>query len=164
MIARMAPLTAAWFLFLGGVDAWLLSVLIDDSPPSEQVVTGAIGAAPNLTDVNLPPAKSLDAYRYILAQPIFLKTRAPFVAPPPAALPPSVVPPPTYTDPAFVLGGITMSRKIRKAYLFARGESQGVWVSEGEHFKGWSIQTVDSGSVKLQQQNRTIELFLYPPP
>jgi len=35
-------------------------------------------------------------------------------------------------------------------------------VGEGESFMGWKIQSVDATSARLQQQDRTIELQLYP--
>jgi hypothetical protein len=59
------------------------------------------------------------------------------------------------------LGGITIARGVRKAYLFTRTDPNGTWVNEGESFMGWKVEAVDSMSTKLQQQGRTIELELY---
>ena len=72
-------------------------------------------------------------------------------------------PPPVMTDPGLVLGGIIANGDMRKIYLSSRDDPQGAWVGEGETFRGWKVQSVGSTSTKLEQQNRTIELHLYPP-
>jgi hypothetical protein len=52
--------------------------------------------------------------------------------------------------------------RLRKAYLLTKTDPAGSWVSEGDSFMGWIIKSVDSASAKVQQQDRTIELHLYP--
>jgi hypothetical protein len=52
--------------------------------------------------------------------------------------------------------------RLRKAYLLTKTNSAGSWVGEGESFLGWKIQSVDTTSAKLRQQDRIIELQLYP--
>lgn len=165
MTTRIPPLTAACLMILGGINVWLLSILIVDSAPGDHIATSTVVSAPKLQVPadTLSPAKPIDAYNQILAQPIFLRTRAPFVAPPPPAPPAPVAPPIAQTDPGLVLGGIMMSGNIRKAYISSRADPQGTWVGEGEIFMGWKVQSIDSTSTKLRQQSRTIELHLYPP-
>jgi hypothetical protein len=64
--------------------------------------------------------------------------------------------------PGFVMGGVTIARGIRNAYLLTRAGPGGAWVNEGEDFMGWKVESVGSTGTKLQQQGRTIELELYP--
>jgi len=52
--------------------------------------------------------------------------------------------------------------RLRKVYLLTKTNSAGSWVGEVESFMGWKIQSVDATSAKLRQQDRTIELQLYP--
>src|SRR5262249_18010339 len=102
-------------------------------------------------------------YAQTLTRPIFFKTRAPFVpAPPPAAAVAPVAAPPPVVDPGFVLGGVTITPAIKKAYLATRANPTGNWVSEGEDFLGWTVAAIDDGGVRLQQHGRSIELRLYP--
>jgi hypothetical protein len=65
-------------------------------------------------------------------------------------------------DPGLILGGVMTNDRLRKAYLVTKTNSAGSWVGEGESFMGWKIQSVDATSARLQQQDRTIELQLYP--
>jgi hypothetical protein len=51
---------------------------------------------------------------------------------------------------------------LRKAYLLTKTNPAGSWVREGDSFMGWIIKSVDSASAKVQQQDRIIELQLYP--
>jgi hypothetical protein len=169
MMSRIAPLTLGTLFVVGCVDAWFISTLIGSTTADEQIVTKATKPFLKLqsSDQAPHPAKPIGDYSAILAQPIFFKTRAPYVAalpaPPPARPPAPAVPAPVITDPGLVLGGVVMNRELRKVYIFSKGESQGTWINEGESFKGWKLETVDSKGAKLQQQNRTIELFLFPP-
>jgi hypothetical protein len=61
------------------------------------------------------------------------------------------------------LGGVLTLNDIRKAFLFSKADPRGSWLNEGESFMGWRIQSVDGSSARLQQQDRTIQLQLYPP-
>jgi hypothetical protein len=109
--------------------------------------------------------KSIESYPLTLAHPVFYKTREPFVPPPPAppAPPPKVVPPaPVVTDPGLILGGVLTNPNVRKVFLFSKADPHGSWVNEGESFMGWRIQSVGASSARLQQQDRIVELQLYP--
>jgi hypothetical protein len=39
---------------------------------------------------------------------------------------------------------------------------RGVWVGEGEGFMGWKVQSISASVATLQQNDRTVELRLYP--
>ena len=69
-------------------------------------------------------------------------------------------PPPT--DPGLILGDVAIDGIRKKAYVFAKGNPQGTWVSDGETFLGWTVQSIDSGAAKLKQSNRVLDLQLYP--
>lgn len=163
MKVRIAPLAAAGLAALAGVNAWLVTTMIDGiamnnpSPSSRTEWASKLAAATE----GLPQAKPIEAYRQTLARPIFFKSREPWVAPPPAPPPIVVAPPPVVVDPGLVLGGVVISRDVRRAYLFSRADPRGTWVSEGESFMGWKLQSITDTSTKLQQHNRVIELELY---
>jgi hypothetical protein len=165
MIFRLPPLAVFGLLVLGGMNVWLLSVLVEGNALGDHVPTGTIGSALVIPGPGsaVPTARPIGAYNRILAQPVFLKTRAPFVAPPPPPPPAPAAPAPANIDPGLVLAGITLTSSVRKAYLLNKADSQGTWLGEGESFRGWKVQSIDSTSAKLQQQSRTIELHLYPP-
>jgi len=167
MSPQIAPLALAGFLAIGGIDAWLAAVLINAVTSDDQIATATTSQTLKLqtSAQGTPAVKPIDAYSLIVSRPVFFKTRAPYVAPPPPP-PPSTTaaPQPIPTDPGLVLGGVVMNGHVRKIYLFGKGEPQGTWVNEGETFKGWKVQSVERTSTKLQQQNRTVELHLYPPP
>ena len=167
---RIAPIALAGLAALAGVNLWLLSIIVSDAT-SEQAVPAAVPA----WDVKLAgrgrndaAAKPISAYQQTLAQPVFFKTREPYVAPPPrpAAPPvPAVIPkppPPVVVDPGLAVAGIIIGGGVRKAYVHGKTDPHGSWVSEGEALTGWKVQAIDPGGVKLQQQDRTIELELYP--
>jgi hypothetical protein len=165
MTARIPPLAVIALAVLVGLNAWLLSALVENNALGDHVVTGTVGAALKIQALGnaVPAAKPIDAYSQILAQPVFLKARTPFVAPPPPPPPAPVAPAAVHTDPGLVLGGVTLTSSVRKVYLFSKADPQGTWVGEGESFKGWRVQSIDSTGAKLQQHNRTLELYLYPP-
>jgi hypothetical protein len=170
MNIRIAPLAAVGLAALAGANVWLLSILLGDAigeavPPTAAPAwdaklsgSGRDGAAP----------KPIGAYRQTLAQPVFFKTREPFVAPPPRPAAPPVPaavakpPPPVIVDPGLTVAGIIIGAGVRKAYINGKTDPHGSWVSEGESLTGWKVQAIDAGGVKLQQQDRTIELQLYP--
>ena len=165
MTFRMAPLAAAGLLALSALNAWLVAVVVRDDV-SEAPVPAAQSAwapKPSGSSGSMPNAKPITAYSETLAHPIFSKSREPFVPPPPppAPVPKVVAPPPLPVDPGIVMGGVVINGVLRKAYLFNKADAQGMWVSEGENFNGWTVQAIDPVSTKLQQAERTIELQLY---
>jgi hypothetical protein len=121
---------------------------------------------PIATNGTAPPApKPIARYQQMLAHPIFFKTREPFVLPPPAPLPPPATrasPPPVVVDPGLMLGGIMVMQGVRKAYVFRKSDPSGTWVTRGEDFMGWKIQTIDAAGIVLGNGERKIDLKLYP--
>lgn len=170
MKMRIAPHAAAGLAALVAVNLWLLCIIFGDATGEE-----ARPMAAPAWDAKLPrpgrddaAAKPISAYQQTLAQPVFFKTREPYVAPPPrpAAPPmPAVVakpPPPVIVDPGLTVAGIIIGAGVRKAYIHGKTDPHGSWVSEGESLTGWKVQAIDAGGVKLRQQDHTIELQLYP--
>jgi hypothetical protein len=79
------PLTAAGLLALTAVNAWLLTVLLQDHGPEAQAPVAKSEWRPKSSGsaAGMPGPKPLTVYGSILAQPIFFKSRQPFVPPPP---------------------------------------------------------------------------------
>jgi len=167
MTFRVAPLTIMALAVLVTLDVWLLSAVVQDSAPEEGVsdITSqwTPGSAP--TTATALFSKPISVYSETLARPVFFKTRQPFVPPPPTPPPAPKVqpaPPPAVVDPGFVLGGVMIDADVKKAYVFSKTNSQGLWLSEGENVMGWTLRAIDPAGAKLQQGGRTIELHLYP--
>jgi len=164
MRLRISPLAMMALVALAAVDLWLAAVAVDTIASGDEAPPGTFQWTPKLPAAaeGAPKAKPSEAYGEILAHPVFLKTRVPWVAPPPPPPPPAAqiaAPPPV--DPGLALGGVTIARGVRKAYLLSRTDPKGTWVNEGDSFMGWTVEAVGSTSTKLQQQGRTIELELY---
>lgn len=168
MTFRVAPLTAATLVVLVVLDAWLWSLVVRNHDPTEQIADQKALWIPNLTDTAAGPAasKPISTYSETLARPIFFKARQPFVPPPPAPPPVPTVQsppqPPAVVDPGLILAGVMIDGDAKRAYLFNKASSQGLWLSEGETIVGWQLRSIDTMSAKLQQGGRTILLQLYP--
>jgi hypothetical protein len=165
MMRQISPFRAVVLLFAFGVNAWLLLAVAAELASSDFAVPEKAVWNPQLasTGEKVPTAKPIDAYREILARPIFFRSREPFVpAPPPP--PPAVVvpPPPIAVDPGLVLGGVMIKKDMKKAYVFSRANTSGTWASEGDEFSGWQIRSINGAGAKLEQSGRSIELKLYP--
>jgi hypothetical protein len=166
MRLRIAPLTAAALVALGGVNVLLLAVMLRDEevraqhPLAEKVLSPALSTAKEVSAGHKPAS----SYAQTLTHPVFHKTRAPYVPPPPVPPPASATPgaAPAPIDPGIVLGGVAMDGSLKKAYLFSKGNPQGSWISEGETFLGWNVVSIDSGAARLKQADRVLELQLYP--
>ena len=165
MKLRLSPLALLGLLAVGCTDIWLLTVAVGMFARDDEIPSANFEWSPRLSapGSGMPDAKPITAYHEIAARPVFFKTRAPFVPPPPPPPPAqAAIPRPPPPDPGLVLGGVTIARGIRKAYLMSRAGPGGTWVNEGESFMGWKVESVGSTSTKLQQQDRSIELELYP--
>ena len=164
MRLRVAPLTAVGLLALGGINAWLLIILMQDGGLREQdPVTNQVPSLHLAEAASGPIIRPAGTYRETLAHPVFFKSREPFVPPPPAP-PPAAAKPvasPVPADPGIALGGVAIDSVVRKAYLFNKANPLGTWVSQGETFMGWTVQSIDATSIKLRQADRTLELQLY---
>ncbi len=168
MAFRAAPLTVMALFALLSVNGLLLAAIVANSVGNGNVPLYTAEWSPKLStpgdDTAIAP-KPLGAYRQILAQPAFSKTRTPFVPPRPApvAVRPKTAPrAPVITNPGLVLGGVAIADGVRKAYLSAKSDARGTWVAEGEEFKGWRVQSVNGANVKIAKSGRTFELTLYP--
>ncbi|HEV2956478.1 MAG TPA: hypothetical protein VGX95_10190 [Xanthobacteraceae bacterium] len=175
MSPRMVPLATAGLAALAGVNLWLLSIILGDIILGDATGEEAPAFAAPAWDAKLSgpgrdgaAPKPISAYRQMLAQPVFFKTREPYVAPPPRPVAPSTPaavakpPPPAMVDPGLTVAGIIIGVGVRKAYIHGKSDPHGSWVSEGEAVTGWKVQAINPDGVKLQQQDRTIELQLYP--
>jgi hypothetical protein len=167
MKPRIAPLAAAGLLALASLNGWIaMSALrtLHDDPAVDRAVEwhAQLSTSGELSVVQKP----IGDYPMTVAHPVFYKTREPFVPPPPPPppAPPKVVQsaPPAPVDPGLILGGVMASGQLRKAYLLTKANAAGSWVAEGDDFMGWIIKSVDNSSATVQQQDRTIELQLYP--
>jgi hypothetical protein len=167
MTLRVPPLIAATLIALATLNAWLIAVLRQEqSPEAEALATKAAWKPKSPSSVaGVPGPKPLTVYGAILAQPLFFKSRQPFVlpppAPPPAAQPPPAPPPPP-ADPGLVLGGVIITPDVRRAYVVSKANALGVWASEGETVMGWTVKSIEPGSAQLLQANRTLRLDMYP--
>lgn len=162
---RGRPLTAVGLLALAVANASLVAVIAGQFLAGGADVVSTPERLPKLSmsSDGAANARAIGDYVQTLAHPVFFKSREPFVAPPPA--PPVVAkppPPPVITDPGLALAGVMIGDGQRKAYLVGKADARGTWASEGDDVSGWKIRSVDAGTVKLQQQDRTIELLLYP--
>jgi hypothetical protein len=167
MRLRVAPLALAAALGLVCLNAWLLAMILQAHAPEPDSKTPVAEPKPTLTapERGLPSAKPIAAYNQTLAKPVFFKSRAPYVPPPPAPPPsvkPVVTPPPAPVDPGLVLGGVVVAAQAKKAYIFNKVDLRGGWFSEGETILGWKIETIEPAVAKLRQGDRSIELRLYP--
>jgi len=169
MSPRIAPLAAAGLAALASVNLWLFSIIIGDATGEEapRVAAPAWDAKFSGSGRDGGVPKPIGAYRQTLAQPVFFKTREPYVAPPPRPAAPPIPAAvakaaPAVIDPGLTVGGIIIGHGVRKAYIHGRSDPHGSWVSEGEALTGWKVQKIGPDGVKLHQQDRTIELQLYP--
>lgn len=167
MTWRVSPLRAIVLLFAVGVNAWLLVAVAAELASSDLAVAEKAVWNPQLSSSGdkVPTAKPIDAYREILARPLFSRSREPFVpAPPPPPPVAAAMPLPVVVDPGLVLGGVLIKDGVKKAYVFSRANAgAGAWINEGQDFMGWSITSVSGSGAKLEQQGRSIDLRLYPP-
>jgi hypothetical protein len=167
MRLRVAPLALAGVLGLGCLNVWLLAMVLETSEPDAKAPLAETkpAATSAASQGGLPPSPSIAAYNQTLAKPVFFKSRAPYVPPPPAPPPsakPVSAPPPAPVDPGLVLGGVIVVEKAKRAYIFNKVDLRGGWFSEGETMLGWKIETIDAAAVRLRQGDRSIELQLYP--
>jgi hypothetical protein len=157
MTLRVSPLALAGLLGLASVNAGLLAVVLDDTRPEatvkEPVAATDQAPIPPSSGPRLLKPKPITAYGETLARPVFFKSRAPYVPPPPAPLPPPPepvsTPPPAPVDPGLVLGGIVIMEEGRKAFIFNKADSRGAWFSEGDSIRGWKVETIDSMTARL---------------
>lgn len=160
---RVPPAAAMGFAALVALNAWLVSVVVQEATVDRSVsLAKTFGESTFSLAADAPPAvKSVDSYQAILSAPVFVKTRHPYAPPPPAPAPVITTPPPP-VDPGLKLAGVLIDRALKKAFLLSRTDSTGAWVGEGESFAGWKVESVEPAGVTLQNAGRVLELELYP--
>jgi hypothetical protein len=166
MKLRIAPLALVGLLTAVAVNAALLVAIAAEVVSDKLAAADKVEWNPSLPASvgNVASRRPIEAYRPIVARPVFFKSREPWVPPPPP--PPPVLmaaPPPVVIDPGLVLGGVVIKDTVRKAYVFSRAGAGGAWTAEGEEFMGWKIRSINGAGAKLEQQGRSIDLQLYPP-
>jgi hypothetical protein len=164
MRVRVAPLPAVALVGLGALNGWLIMIVRGGEEVGVQEPPASVAPSRALSEKEsgLSNVKPVHAYVETLAHPVFSKARAPYVPPPPTSLAaPKTDAPPLPVDPGIAVGGVVLDGVLKKAYLFKKGGATGSWVSEGETFVGWKVESIEPGSAKLQQAGRTLELHLY---
>jgi hypothetical protein len=161
---KISPLALVILISLSGINAWLLNLLLAQFEPEDLVL--ARSAQPKgvnlITTEEIPPTKPLSLYGSTLAQPVFFRTRKPYVPPPPVAVQtPIAAPPAPVVNPGFSITGVFIKNGQKRAYILKQGDRIGAWVNEGETLVGWTLQSVMPTSITLAQGGRTIELELY---
>jgi hypothetical protein len=164
MRLRVAPLPAVALVGLGALNGWLIMIVLGAEEVIVHEPPASVAPSPELSESasELSTVKPAHAYVETLAHPVFYKTRAPYVPPPPPSpAAPKTIEPPLPVDPGIAVGGVVLDGVLKKAYLFSKGGATGSWVSEGETFMGWKVESIEPGSAKLQQVGRTLVLHLY---
>jgi len=171
MIRGVAPLNAMGLLILGGASIALLELMAQEIQQEEVIPTVKVEWAPKLSTSAEPSGTTapLSSYRQTTARPVFFKTRQPFAPPPPSPPPkpppaakPAPAPPPA--DPGLSAGGVIITNRTKKAYLFSKTDRNGSWLGEGEEIMGWRVQSIDRKGARLTKDGREIELPLYAQP
>jgi hypothetical protein len=164
MKLKVTPLALIGLLALACLNAWLLTVVLTAFAPASTASLQAPVQAGKHAAANAMPViqKAIGAYGKTLAQPVFFRTRTPYVPPPPAPVAVAAPPPIPIVNPSVSVAGVIMNDKFRKAYLLKQSEPLGTWVAEGENVLGWTLQSVRPTGITLVQNNRTIDLELYP--
>jgi hypothetical protein len=164
MRLRIAPISAASVLALSCLNAWLLTMALarPEAPPEGSAVSFNPPSEPSALPPSTSKLKAITAYTRTLSEPVFYKSRVPYVAPPPA--PPKAVAPVAQVpvDPGLALGGVVVAEQTKKAYIFRKADQGGAWLVEGEMIQGWKVELIETGAAKLRQGDRSIELHLYP--
>jgi hypothetical protein len=169
MPLRITPFALVGLASLAGLNVWLVALVIDEQSPEPEVQPPAAAAgrlpSPAMSDSKPPDSKPISAYPQTLARPVFFKSREPYVAPPPVPPPlpiPVATPPAVPVDPGLALGGVAIMDGTRKAYIFSKADAVGAWIAGGETILGWTVESIDATTARLQQAERSIDLQLYP--
>jgi hypothetical protein len=161
--SRVPPLILFGLGLLAATDSWLLLRTVGP------LISGGYAATEERSQASwLPKLEQVQAlttapvsYQEILDHPVFSRSRAPFVPPPPAPPPKPASPTVVFVDPGLVLGGVMVAESTKKAYLFQRANRDGSWVAEGEDFVGWKVQSITTDAVRLEKDSRVLEVRLY---
>jgi hypothetical protein len=163
MRSRTPPIVLLGLGLLAAINAWLLLTVAQELMSDDHAVAEEVGWTPRLAklDAVQPQVAALASYPEILAHPVFSRSRMPYVPAPPPAPKPIQAPMVAFVDPGFVLGGIMISGETKRAYVLQKANRKGIWVSEGEDFVGWKVQSITADGATLQKDSHVIEVRLY---
>ena len=162
---RISPIRAIGLLAFLGVNIWLLGFVAIEVMSDNRTLSDKVDWNHGLSAsvAKAGSRKPIETYAHILAQPVFFRSRQPFVPAPSAPLPVSLPAPPTVViDPGLTLGGVMIKGGVKKAYVFNKAGTSGTWTSEGDDFMGWRVGSISGTGAKLEQKGRSIDLLLYP--
>lgn len=148
-----------------GISFKILIDALDHSIPISPVIDGASPAMKS-DDTRLPDeAPQVAIYAALLERPIFIRTRRPYVPPPPEAVPveqPPVQPEIVLQEPQVTLQGIFIRGRTRQALVLTPENALPVWVNEGANITGWKLSEIKPNQLILLAgtQRRTIELYV----
>jgi hypothetical protein len=168
-----SPLAAGALLMLAALDLWMalwLGMVAFGDTETATVTTGQPARA-SQQERTVPVPKPAADYQAALARPLFFRTRSPYVPPPPpppapqpsvmAVEPPPPPPPLPISEPELTLAGVTITARVRKAYLVSKAGGEGTWCNEGEEIQGWRISSIGDSSIALDDGERIVHLPLY---
>ncbi len=164
MRLRTSPLVIACLALLAVFNVYLMSVVVQQTASDDPKATADANWVPRLarTDSTGTQARQAASDQDILTHPVFSKSRAPFVPPPPPAPMVPVVAAPVFTDPGLVLGGVVLNGETKRAFLLQKANHIAAWAAEGDDVKGWKLQSITAETATLQKESHVIELRLYP--
>jgi hypothetical protein len=164
MRLRAPPLVLAGIAVLVAANIWLLSMVVGQIVTDDKAVADEARWIPHLAklDTGEAHATSATAHQDILAHPVFAKSRAPFVPPPPPIPKAPPTPAPVLSDPGFSLGGVMLSGDTKRAYLLQKTNQRGAWAGEGDDVAGWKLESITAETATLRKESHVIELRLYP--
>lgn len=140
----------SWFIGIMALSDWRFAATAE--LPTVAAVTKAVVKGSQAA----PP---LESFNQVVAQPVFFKSRQPFVAV--QTKPAAVMALAPVVDPGFIVGGISIRHGVRKAFIYTRDKSVGAWTEVGQKVIGWEVRSVDENDVTLEQQGRLLNIRLY---
>lgn len=162
---RIAPLSVAMLLAVVGINAWLVVELAGGPGEAEGTPKPVRPWAPDIPALDASGGRSqpINTYDLILAQPLFSKSRRPYVPPAPAQpVAKAITPMAPPADPGLILGGIMITGEDKAAYVFTRTDAKGTWLREGQSIGGWQVEAIEATGARLQSSGRSLHLQLYP--
>jgi len=164
MRLRTSPLFIACLGALAVFDVYLISAVVQEMTFDDSTATDDASWVPRLArpDSTGTQARQAAAAQDILTHPVFSRSRAPFVPPPPPVPKGPAVATPVFTDPGLVLGGVMLSGETKRAFLLRKANHLAEWAGEGDEVEGWKLQSVTAETATLQKESHVIELRLYP--
>lgn len=164
MRLHTSPLVIACVAALGMFNVYLLSAVVQEMTSDNPTEADGASWVPRLArpDSTRTQARQAAPDQDILRHPVFSRSRAPFVPPPPSAPKAFAMAAPVFTDPGFVLGGVMLNGEAKRAFLLRKANHIAAWAAEGDDVEGWKLQSITAGTATLQKENHVIELRLYP--